>query len=254
MKSVLVETKDQIVHIRLNRPERGNAFDPTMLAELTHAFESAPQAGDARAIYLSGAGRHFCSGADLNWMRSAVTLTAAENNRDGQCLSQMYSVIQKCELPIIAEIHGSVFGGGMGLVASCDIVACLPNTVFALPEARLGLVPGVITPLLLRKIAYAKFTELAFTGRTVAAQEAIQLGLVSFCGKKDEVDQFLLETFQQIKKNSAASIRQIKKTMQSLQGIPETLFHDLAQVTATLRVSADAQARMQAFLEKDTAK
>ena len=143
MSTVRVTRVEHLLLVALARPERRNAFDGAMIAELTEAFEDV---GDARAVVVSGDGPVFCAGADLEWMRAAASLTWEENVADALRMDELLRAIDHCPAPVVCRVHGSAFGGGLGIVACADLAVCSEDAVFAFSETRLGIVPAVISP------------------------------------------------------------------------------------------------------------
>lgn len=139
--AVSIERTPPVVQITLNRPERHNAFDETLIAELTQAFEALREDEAVRVVVLQGAGKSFCAGADLNWMGKMVNYTFAENLEDARALARMFEVIDHCPKPVVGRVHGAAIGGGAGLVAVCDIAIATPNAQFGFSEVKLGLIP-----------------------------------------------------------------------------------------------------------------
>src|SRR6478752_6928627 len=159
----------------MTRPERRNAFDASLIAELTEAFADV---GDARAVVLSGDGPSFSAGADVEWMRSSVELSEEENIADALRLRAMLDAIDGCPAPVLARVQGHALGGGCGLVACCDIVIAEPAAQFAFTEVKLGIVPAVISPFALAKIGPAAARRYFVTGERFSADVALRIGLV----------------------------------------------------------------------------
>jgi len=247
---VITELVDGVFRIVLNRPERGNAFDGAMVESIAKAFRQAADSKQSRLVFLTGAGKNFCTGADLRWMASAGKAGVDDGSQTSGGLHAMYAAILACEIPIVAKVHGRIYGGGVGLVAACDIVACASDAVFAVPEARLGLIPGVMTPLLMRRIGPGRFMEFALTGREISAEEAQRAGLVSFCGPQPDVDLYVERCRVQICENSAEAMRTIKKCVQMLSPVLAETLSTMASLTSRARSTDDAQARIKSFLER----
>ena len=144
--SVLIDRTPPITRITLNRPDTHNAFDETLIAQLTEAFESLREDEATRVVVLQGAGKSFCAGADLNWMGKMVDYTFAENLEDARRLARMFEAIDHCPKPVVGRVHGASMGGGAGLVAVCDVAIATPDARFAFSEVKLGLIPAVIAP------------------------------------------------------------------------------------------------------------
>src|SRR5918997_1353429 len=177
MPALRIERDGPVLRVTLARPERRNAFDAGLIAELTEAF--APEAvGDARAVVLSGQGPSFCAGADVEWQRSSNDLTYDENVEDATRLLRMLEAIDGCPAPVVARVHGYALGGGSGLVACADVAVAAPDAVFGFSEVKLGIIPAVISPYVLAKIGAAA-RRYFVTGERFGAAEAQRIGLVS---------------------------------------------------------------------------
>jgi len=175
MADLRVERDGAVLRVTLARPDRRNAFDAALIAELRDAFADV---GDARAVVLAGDGESFCAGADVEWMRSSVELSYEENVQDARRLRQMLETIHDCAAPVVARVHGHVLGGGCGLVACADIAIAAEGTEFAFSESKLGIIPAVISPFALAKIGPGAARRYFVTGERFAADVALRIGLV----------------------------------------------------------------------------
>src|SRR5579883_3351124 len=161
-----------VAHVRLNRPDVRNAFNAELIVELRTAFEQLGSDESVRAIVLSGAGKVFCGGADVAWMRSSLELSFEENVADARAMSQMFRTIDRCPKPVIARVHGAALGGGAGLAAVCDIVVAASDAVFGFTEVKLGIIPAVISPFVLAKIGVSNARALFLTCERFEAKRA----------------------------------------------------------------------------------
>src|SRR5262245_43540236 len=175
MASLRLESDGPLRRVTLARPERRNAFDAELIDELRAAFSDV---GDARAVVLSGEGASFSAGADVSWMRASVDLDYDANVRDAELLRSMLEAIDSCPAAVVAAVQGHALGGGCGLVAVSDVAISAPDTVFAFSEVKLGIVPAVISPYVLRKIGEAPARRLFVTGERFDAATALRIGLV----------------------------------------------------------------------------
>jgi methylglutaconyl-CoA hydratase len=164
-----------VLRVTLARPERRNAFDAALIAELAGAFVDV---GRARAVVLAGEGPSFSAGADVDWMRSSVDLSYDENVADALALRRMLEAIDGCPAPVVARVQGHALGGGAGLVACADLVVAAPDAVFAFSEVKLGIVPAVISPFALAKIGPSAARRYFLTGERFDAETALRIGLV----------------------------------------------------------------------------
>ena len=175
MSSVRVERDGVVLRVTMARPERRNAFDAGLIAELAEAFGDV---GDTRAVVLTGEGASFSAGADIDWMRSSVELDHDENVADALRLRALLEAIDGCPAPVVAAVQGHAFGGGCGLVACCDVAVAAPDARFAFSEVKLGIVPAVISPFALAKIGSSAARRWFVTGERFDATVALRIGLV----------------------------------------------------------------------------
>lgn len=242
-----VEQQGTVLRCWLNRPERHNAFDGQMLRALLALLDDAAARSDVRAIVIGGRGGSFCAGADLAWMKSA----AAEGD-DSDLLSTLFERLNNCPLPIIGRIHGAVRGGGVGIVACCDIPLATAKASFALTEVRLGLAPAVISPYVVAKIGVGVARELFITGRRFEAAEAQHCGLINHLSDDEEQLDRLIATFaEQISCGGPLAVAACKQLALTVgHGEPSTHLSRTTGLIAALRVSDEGQEGMRAFLEK----
>jgi methylglutaconyl-CoA hydratase len=253
-KTLLLEHADGVLTVTLNRPEVHNAFNENLIAETIDLFSSIDE--DAvRAVVLKGTGKNFCAGADLNWMSAMVSYTRDENIRDSSKLAKMYALMNECPVPIVGRIHGAAIGGGVGLVAVCDIAIALTGTQFGLSEVKLGILPAVISPYVIAKIGETHARALFLTGERFDAERALRIGLVHrVVDSLEELDAAVYETITQLKTSGPQAVRECKKL------IAHVASHDLAdaipytiEAIAERRTSDEGQEGMQAFLNKGLA-
>jgi methylglutaconyl-CoA hydratase len=253
-KTLLVDHKDEILTVTLNRPDVHNAFNDELIAEAIDLFSSL-DATASRAVVLKGTGKNFCAGADLNWMSGMVSYTREENIRDSSELAKMYALINSCPLPVVGRIHGAAIGGGVGLVAVCDIAIATLDTKFGLSEVKLGILPAVISPYVIGKIGSSHARALFLTGERFEAERALQIGLVHrVVDGLEALDAAVYETVTQLRTSGPEAVVECKKLIEHvaahelLDAVPYTI-----EAIATRRTSAEGQAGMQAFLNKELA-
>jgi methylglutaconyl-CoA hydratase len=240
-----------ILRVSLNRPEVRNAFDEEVIAALTAIAKDAARDPSLRALVLSGEGAAFCAGADLGWMTKAVAYSRQDNLRDAEDLARMLELLDLLPLPVIGRVHGAALGGGVGLVAVCDIVVAADDTVFAFSETKLGILPAVISPYVVAKIGASAARELFLTGARFDAQRARELGLVHqvvpFDGLDDAVNRYLREVLTA----APSAIAAAKELLREIHGSrPAEVIGVTTSRIAEQRVSPDGQEGMRAFLEK----
>ena len=235
-----VEDDGGIRRITLARPERRNAFDAELIAALHEAFSDA---GDARIVVLAGDGPSFCAGADVEWQRSSIDLDYDENVADALRLYRMLAAVDECPAPVVARVHGYALGGGSGLTACADVAVAGPDAVFGFSEVRLGIVPAVISPFVLRKIG-AQARRYFLTGERFDAETALRIGLVH------EVAEDLDGAVDRIAGELLQSGPNATRAAKRLATHGERSGEVLAQLAAELRTSPEGQEGLRAFLEK----
>lgn len=251
MSTIIVKEENGILHITLNRPEIHNAFNPDMITELTRVFSDQNFSIKSRAVVISGEGESFCAGADLNWMKSMMKYNFEENLADAQRLFTMFDVMKNCPVPVIGKIHGNVFGGGLGLVAICDIVAAEDKTKFCFSEAKLGLVPSVISPFVTRKMSPHIVRELFLTAEVFDTEKAMASGLLHFVGSKSKCEKYVEEKIASIKKCGKGALVTTKKLLNDLENLnSQEIKAETTGVISRRRVSEEGQEGLKAFLEK----
>lgn len=250
-KTLVVEEADGVLNVTLNRPDVHNAFNEELIAEAIDLFGGLA-GSTARAIVLRGTGTNFCAGADLNWMSRMVSYTRDENVRDSSQLARMYALMNECPLPIIGRIQGAAIGGGVGLVAVCDIAIAARDSKFGLSEVKLGILPAVISPYVIAKIGETHARALFLTGERFDAERALRIGLVHRVA--DDLDAAVAETIAALKSSGPEAVRECKKL------IAHVASHELAdaipytiEAIAARRVSPEGQGGMAAFLKKEKA-
>ena len=224
----------------LARPERRNAFDAGLIAELAEAFADV---GDARAVVLAGDGDVFCAGADVEWQRASIDLTYDENVADALRLFEMCDAIDRCPAPVVAQIQGYALGGGSGLVACADISIADAGTIFGFTEVRLGIVPAVISPFVLARIGVAA-RRFFLTGERFGAHVALRIGLVSEVADGD-LDERVEAAVAHLLAGGPEAVRAAKRLVRERPGGDEA-----ARIAAARRTSPEGQDGLRAFLEK----
>lgn len=247
-----VEWRDAVARVWLARPELRNALDPRLIAELTETFMTLSQDNAVRAIVLGGRGKAFCAGADLNWMRASAQAGEAENRDDALTLATLLQTIATCPKPTIARIHGPCMAGGMGLAAACDIAIGTPAARFALSEVRLGLIPAMISPYVLRAIGARAASRYFLTAEVFDSETARRIGLLHDWCDEDQLDVRIEHLLAQFMQASPDALAQTKTLIREVAGRPlaTELLEDTATRIARQRASADGREGMAAFLEK----
>jgi methylglutaconyl-CoA hydratase len=240
MNALRVERDGDVLRVTLARPERRNAFDAALIGELADAFADV---GDARAVVLAGDGPSFCAGADVEWQRSSIDLTYEENVEDYRRLYRMLQWVDRCPAPVVVRVQGFALGGGSGLVACADVAVASEDATFGFSEVRLGIVPAVISPIVLERIGHAAARRYFLTGERFDAGTALRIGLVDEIADdpKDAVERVVAD----ILAGGPAAVREAKRLVQE-PGDEE----DLLARAAERRTSPEGQDGLRAFLEK----
>jgi methylglutaconyl-CoA hydratase len=241
MTALRIERDGPLLRVTLARPERRNAFDAALIAELTGAFSDV---GDARAVVLAGDGASFCAGADVDWQRSAIELSYDENVDDAMRLYAMLEAIDGCPAPVVGRIHGYALGGGSGLVACCDVAIAAPDAVFGFSEVKLGIIPAVISPFVLPRIGAAA-RRYFLTGERFGGEEALRIGLVQELAT--DLDGAVDQAVAELLSSGPQAVREAKKLVRE-HGTRSV--EDTAHIAARLRTSPEGQDGLRAFLER----
>lgn len=254
-KTIRVEVTADLIQVILNRPAVHNAFNDELIGEAIDFFSNGIGSSSARAVVLRGEGPNFCAGADLNWMSQMISYSREENVRDSSLLARMYALIDECPLPVIGRIQGAAIGGGVGLVAVCDVAIATERSRFGLSEVKLGILPAVISPYVIGKIGASQARALFLTGERFDAERALRIGLVHRLAADDEeLDRLVSETVDQIRGSGPEAVRDCKKLIAFVAGseladaIPYTI-----DAISRRRVSEEGQQGMRAFLAKEKA-
>ena len=251
--AIAVERQGPVGLVTLDRPERHNAFDDSLIEELTEALRAMEADESVRMVVLAGAGPSFCAGADLNWMKRMAGYSKDENVRDAMQMGALMRTLNNLRKPTIARVHGAAYGGGVGLVACCDIAIASHAASFALSEVKLGLVPAVISPYVVAAIGERWARRYFMSGERFDAGEAWRLGLVHDIAPDDErMDARLNELVDAMLKCGPAAQRESKELVRAVAGRPVTseLIQDTAERIARLRASPEGREGVCAFLEK----
>ena len=246
---------DGILEVSLNRPDVHNAFNDELIAEMIAVLDEIETRRDLRAVVLRGDGANFCAGADLNWMSKMVAYSRDENVRDSAQLARMYERLDRCPLPVVGRIHGAAIGGGVGLVAVCDVVIAESATKFGLSEVKLGILPAVISPYVIAKIGGGHARALFLTGERFGAERALQIGLVHrVANGSEELDRLVAETIAQIRTSGPEAVRECKKLIAHVasHSLDDSIAFTIEAIAAR-RTSREGQEGMQAFLRKEKA-
>ena len=249
MECIRVDIHGGIARVTLDRPDVRNAFNETLVRELITTFQA--MGPEVRAVVLSGEGKAFCAGADLKWMQEAASLSGEGNARDASALVDLFRVVDESPRVVIARINGPAIGGGLGLVACCDIAVTLDQVRFGFSEVRLGVVPAVISPFVLRKISVSAARRYFLTGEMFDAQTAKALGLVHEVVPAAALDQTVDALAKAVLGCGPDAVREAKQLIRSVAPPPPREVIDATvELIARLRVSEEAAEGFAAFLQK----
>ncbi len=246
-----LERRGPVARVVLNRPEVRNAFDDGMIAELTDAFAALSADSSVRAAVLTGEGKIFCAGADVQWMRRAASYGREENIEDARRMARMLRTIDTCSIPVIGEIRGAAIGGGVGLAAVCDIALAAEGAVFALAEVKLGILPAAISPYVLRAIGPRQARDLFLTGERFDAREALRVGLVHGICVEGDLSAAVEKRIAAILSSGPEAVAAAKKLIDRVSAMEvEAAFSVTAEAIAERRASEEGREGLSAFLEK----
>ena len=245
------EKDGRIGRVTFNRPEIHNAFNGTVITEMSSLFSELEKDDDLRVILLTGAGKSFCSGADLNWMREVVNQSFEENLAESNALADLFYQIYPFKRPVIGRINGAAIGGGTGFVAVCDIAIAARSAKFSFSEVKIGVVPACIGPYVIRKMGEGKARELFITGERMKAERAFEVGLVNKVVDDDHLDREVNELLKVILTSGPEAVAMAKKLVSEVPLMtPDQFKLFTAEMIARLRISDEGQEGMDAFLNK----
>jgi methylglutaconyl-CoA hydratase len=238
--------------IWLNRPELRNAMNATLIAELTDAVSAAADDDAVRAIVLAGRGKAFCAGADLNWMREAAQYDAQRNEEDAGRLAALLRTIAQAPKPTVARVHGPAYAGGLGLVCACDIAVASVDASFCLSEVRIGLIPSMISPYVLRAMGPRAASRWFLTAEVFDAAEAYRIGMVQEIAPAEELDGAVNALLGRLLLGGPEAIAATKRLIRDMAGRPvdDALMRDTASRIAAARAGDEGREGIASFLEK----
>jgi methylglutaconyl-CoA hydratase len=254
-ETVLLETDARgVATLTLNRADKHNAFDDSLIASLTEKLEALEADDAVRAVVLTGAGASFSAGADLNWMRGMVKASREENRADASRLAKLLRTLNFLSKPTLARVNGAAYGGGVGLVACCDIAIGVEGAKFAFSEVKLGLAPATIAPYVIAAIGLRQARRLFLNAEIFDAAEAVRIGLLHHCIAPEALDETLARNLHFLLKGGPVAQRESKSLALRVAGMTaeslENLDADNAALIARLRTSDEGQEGTGAFLDK----
>lgn len=251
MMETITVTPGVVTTVTLNRPQVRNAFNETLIAELSAWAASVPSDGSVRVVVLRGAGASFCAGADLQWMSKMAAYTRDENLADATTAARLFLALDQLPVPLIGRVHGAALGGGAGLAAVCDVVVAAEDAMFGFTEVVLGILPAMISPYVVRKIGLSAAREWCLSGARFPAATARSIGLVHDVVSPDRLDLTVDRYVQQFLKAAPSAIAATKALLRDVAGrLPAEVLDRTVQAIADQRVSPEGQEGMRAFLDK----
>ena len=250
--NLIVEKRNQVAFVTLNRPEIRNAFDEALIASLARALGELDADDAVRAVVLGGAGTAFCAGADLNWMKRMAGYGYEQNLADARALAAMLKTLERMRKPTIARVHGPAFAGGVGLVAACDIAIGAPEAKFCLSEAKLGLSPATISPYVVRAMGERAARRYFLSAEVFDASEAYRVGLLSSVSASEKLDTDIDELLKHLTQGGPQALAKIKDLIRvvSSGSVDDAMIDDTAKRIAEIRVSPEGKEGIASFLGK----
>lgn len=251
LERLQLELDGPVARVWLNRPDVRNAFDGLMVTELRKVLFDLSTVDGVRVIVLGGRGPSFCAGADLAWMKATASFTREENLREAQALADLFFTVYESRKPVVARVHGAALGGGAGLVAACDIPVAALGTQFGFTEVRLGIIPAVVSPYVVAKIGESSARELFLTGERFEAVRALEIGLVRAAVPEEDLDSAVEGRVHELLKAGPHAVAEAKALIREVafRRVEDVQRYTVERI-ADIRVGAEAQEGMRAFLEK----
>ena len=251
MSEILTAKENSIVTITLNRPEKRNALNDALINALKDTLREADKDNNLRAIIIKGAGKDFCSGADLSALQKIAESDVLENLWDAENLMELFSLIRKIKIPVIAAVYGRALAGGCGLATACDIVLAAKSARFGYPEVKIGFVPAMVMAILRRNLSEKKSFELITQGFEFSAEEAEKFGLINRVFEDESFDEDVKNYFSVYEKVSRSAVILSKKLLYQMDAMTfDTALEVGAQVNALARLTEDCQKGIAKFLDK----
>jgi methylglutaconyl-CoA hydratase len=248
---VEVSVEGPVAQVWMARPEVRNAFDGAMVRELHDAVAGVSAREDVRVLVLGGRGPAFCAGADLTWMKTVAGFTREENLAEARALAELFEAIDTCPKAVVARVQGAALGGGAGLVAVADVAVAAEGTAFGFTEVRLGLVPAVISPYVVRKTGLSAARELFLTGERFEAGKALAIGLVHAVVAEADIDAAVEARLAAVLQAAPGALAAAKALLRDVAGRPVAEVRERTiERIAERRASPEGQEGLRAFLEK----
>jgi len=250
-ETIILKIEPPLAILSFNRPEVHNAFNAVMIREMRQALIDILQHGEVRVVVLTGEGKSFCAGADLNWMREVIGYSFEENLRESRELAELIYSLDRLPLPTVARINGPTIGGGNGFHTACDVAIASEAAIFSLSEVKIGLVPAVISPYVIRRIGESRARQYFLTGERISAKRAAEIGLVHKVVPEVLLDEEVKTTVELLLSSGPEAMARCKELLHQVPTISlEQAKEYTARMIAELRISPEGQEGMAAFLEK----
>jgi methylglutaconyl-CoA hydratase len=251
MTDLLIENVDKIRILTLNRPEKRNALNDALIEALKDAFRQADADDDLRAVVLRGAGKDFCSGADLSALRKIAEASFEENLEDARSLAELFVLMRNCRVPVIAAVHGRALAGGCGLATGCDIVLATETARLGYPEVKIGFVPAIVSAILRRNISEKRAFELLTQGGEFSAEYALEIGLINKIFPAENFESSVAEYVSVYERTSRSAVELTKRLLYKMDGLEfETALDEGSKINAIARMTEDCQKGIAKFLNK----
>jgi methylglutaconyl-CoA hydratase len=251
LQTILYDIENKVAKVTFNRPDVHNAFNDIMIKELSEVFDCIAENDDVRVVILTGKGKSFCAGADLNWMRRVKDYSYEDNLKGSLKLADMFYKIYASPKPTIARVNGVAIGGGTGFVAVCDIVIAADQAKFSFSEVKIGLIPACISPYVMKKCGEGKCREFFLTGERLTAERAHAAGLINMVVPHGELDDVVGELVKRLLSSGPEAITKCKELLRNVAQMPfDEARKYTAEVIAKLRISNEGQEGMAAFFDK----
>jgi methylglutaconyl-CoA hydratase len=251
MNELIITKENSTAFLTLNRPEKRNALNDDLVNLLKYSLREADKDEDLRLILIKGAGRDFCSGADLSALQKIAESDVMENLQDAENLMELFSMIRKIKIPVIAAVHGRALAGGCGLATACDIVLASKSARFGYPEVKIGFVPAMVMAILRRNLSEKKSFELITQGFDFSSEEAEKFGLINRVFEDDDFEEQVKNYISVYEKVSRSAVILSKKLLYQMDGMTfDTALEMGAEVNTIARLTKDCQRGIAKFLDK----
>jgi methylglutaconyl-CoA hydratase len=247
----LYNIEDSIASITLNRPDKRNALNDALVVGLKNALCEADKNDDVRAVVIKGAGTDFCSGADLSALQKIAESSIVENHEDANSLMELFAMIRRVRVPVVAAVHGRALAGGAGLATACDIVLASRSARFGYPEVKIGFVPAMVMAILRRNVSEKRAFELVTRGAEISAEEAERIGLINHVFDDDKFEEEVNAYLSSFKKISRSAVMLTKRLLYQMDGMTfDSALQAGVDVNTIARMTEDCQNGIARFLKK----